>query len=694
VSQPTPTPTPTIPPEPPPPSALDLACSDITTPAAVRTLIGDDVRSVDPLFEGRGAMTGIPSAADPMSRGGIACVWSNLKPQTSGRDGTPGGWRGVRVTVVPDSKVEYENAVNPWQTYGEKTPSHSESCSTAYNEQCVLRRLIGSTYLSVQLAGPALAEAGDAAAERLAKPFVDEVEKLVRAAKPVATAWKPDAQKIPAGYSWIISPKNLQLALGAVAPIGCGIWEDEEPPAPAAHAAQTMRTCYYIGRGPLDAGTISVLPAGEWAWDAIGAVRPDRWGAQPVTIDHAAPDDEAWIAQDGIAYALDLIHLGNWYHVEWRGDYPGAVTPDIPEALRRIGSAIIQARDRKTVTLPTLPSRDVPQPSTAVTLDRPTYDPSRGPNPIRQLSCSDFGSDLDVSRLLGFPVGTQSQALTSWQTLGDGYRLTDIADEYDIRAHGGSTCLWRDDVPDPATLDREQPLSSVASVTVEPMTPDEWHEYDLNYGGPVFCDAWASFCSGSDYANGQAVSFELRGMFASTDMEKRATTFFDRAVGLVTHAKRVEQRFVPRSLPGSLGDDACLVSDPWVAKATGVRTATTVRRGYLQHQRVTCSLSDGTDDYSTNRIGEISYLPGGSWAWAEIGAKQSAIGTPQPYAVAGLQPTDKAFIRYDDSKPWASVDLILSGSWIEVTIAFDRTVKNPSNALRVLAEQIVRKASA
>jgi hypothetical protein len=97
-----------------------------------------------------------------------------------------------------------------------------------------------------------------------------------------------------------------------------------------------------------------------------------------------------------------------------------------------------------------------------------------------------------------------------------------------------------------------------------------------------------------------------------------------------------------------------------------------------------CIFSSGTKTQA-----KISWIPGGAWAWNENKTQTLAEAPLQNLPLTGEGPNDSASLRCSASGTSCSVDLVLGGNWIEVTVPASSTATNRSDAVTKIAQAIV-----
>jgi hypothetical protein len=90
-------------------------------------------------------------------------------------------------------------------------------------------------------------------------------------------------------------------------------------------------------------------------------------------------------------------------------------------------------------------------------------------------------------------------------------------------------------------------------------------------------------------------------------------------------------------------------------------------------------------------IASVTVLPGGAWAWDEFRTLPGVGATP--VALTGLRAADHAY-RGTAPTGDATLDLLLWGTWVHVSLVDDGTVHDVDAALRIIGDDFVTRANA
>jgi hypothetical protein len=86
---------------------------------------------------------------------------------------------------------------------------------------------------------------------------------------------------------------------------------------------------------------------------------------------------------------------------------------------------------------------------------------------------------------------------------------------------------------------------------------------------------------------------------------------------------------------------------------------------------------------------EVSWIPGGAWAWNENKVQALTEAPLQTLQLTGEGPNDSASLRCAAAGASCTVDLVLGGNWIEVTVPPTSTAANRMDAVTKIAQAIV-----
>jgi hypothetical protein len=85
----------------------------------------------------------------------------------------------------------------------------------------------------------------------------------------------------------------------------------------------------------------------------------------------------------------------------------------------------------------------------------------------------------------------------------------------------------------------------------------------------------------------------------------------------------------------------------------------------------------------------ISWIPGGAWAWNENKTQTLAEAPLQNLQLTGEGPNDSASLRCAAANASCTVDLVLGGNWIEVTVPTTSNAANKMDAVTKIAQAVV-----
>jgi hypothetical protein len=86
---------------------------------------------------------------------------------------------------------------------------------------------------------------------------------------------------------------------------------------------------------------------------------------------------------------------------------------------------------------------------------------------------------------------------------------------------------------------------------------------------------------------------------------------------------------------------------------------------------------------------EVTWIPGGAWAWSENATQTLTEAPLQNLQLTGEGPHDTASLRCAASGTSCTVDLVLGGNWIEVTVPPTSSAANRQDAVTKIAQNIV-----
>jgi hypothetical protein len=271
------------------------------------------VAETDPALAGLKASTVISDQYFVETLGGLVCEWSNGKPHNT-PTGDPGGYEGVRVSVMPDATAQ-------WAKYRETYQLDSDTqryCSSYPPASCYLETLVGSTWVSILMAGLS-ADVGSADEQFVAAitPYTSKVVDVIAATTQTGPRWYPPAgtTELPEDCEAFITDDALVAALGATIPINHsrpgGGWSQ------ASGAIEDVGSpwCNWLQNGSdAGVGTLSWLPGGEWAVTELMDVATEPSAPEEVAIDGLPAADSAWIRCDAgdDRCVVDMAYGGNW----------------------------------------------------------------------------------------------------------------------------------------------------------------------------------------------------------------------------------------------------------------------------------------------------------------------------------------------------------------------------------------------
>ena len=313
------------------------------------------------------------------------------------------------------------------------------------------------------------------------------------------------------------------------------------------------------------------------------------------------------------------------------------------------------------------------------------------------------------------------QELTDWQGTGTtaiapaliaAGDLTDASiqipvSDY-IRAAGGLECLWAAGPfdhynPDPSAV------PSYLEITVQ---FDAASEYNLNAAslgasggraGECDVDDPGSICQIDDLVGSAWIEIYSRKAVGTGTGPSGISTIETSVLAAVTAAGTPSGAPTPQTGTTSLGTQCTdFASTAAVQSAVGSSTAVTANTP-AQQQTFGSALStplwlpsqDALKNHpcvftsGTTTQAAISWIPGGAWAWNEDKSQTLANAPLQPLHVAGEQSGDTAAIRCAASDASCTVDLVLGGNWIELTVPSTSTAANKRTAATKIAAAIV-----
>jgi hypothetical protein len=301
------------------------------------------------------------------------------------------------------------------------------------------------------------------------------------------------------------------------------------------------------------------------------------------------------------------------------------------------------------------------------------------PQPRFGLLCPDLSSEEDASAALTEGVTAHNPAQTS---LG---AYAQIPEAYPVRALGGLACEWSNGIP---MSDKRGTVPEYVGLEyfVLPEAQAQWDQYVGTYqvvdDEQVYCTVDAPiYCTINTLVNGYWVEGVLSGLavdpsLPDADIQSAAREVFAPAVDAVSSAVApgalwvAPEETVP--LPGSCDE---MVTPTEVATALGLEQevrSTTGGGGWSLSSaafdtaaELPCSwILNGSDA----GLGTLTWLPGGRWAAEEAMTVATHPSTPEPVELVGMAEPDSADIRCSDSDTACTIDMIVGGNWIQVTV--------------------------
>jgi hypothetical protein len=340
--------------------------------------------------------------------------------------------------------------------------------------------------------------------------------------------------------------------------------------------------------------------------------------------------------------------------------------------------------------IPVVESGETPAPEPAASGERP--------DARADAACSDFTNPAVLDPLFARPVAEAPPTRTSE------YIGAQIADQWTIRQDGGFACEWSNVdaiVSSEGRFDYEG-----LRLQLLPASGPQWQEFsDARGDGSdrlLECYDYAVGCELDQYlANGWWLQLNADGMDAGaapTDASLRAlaTPVFSSIVAAASALPAADPAWTFPTPDEAFGGGCTgVITGARLSSALGLSPAAVYEESAFPYIGRAALLDVGgsecrwTESSGFYDIAYIQVLPGGAWAQADAkAAMESLIGGPVPApAVAGVPAGATALYEHVDS---VSLDLVLGGTWIKVSIAggFETGGMAPEDALLAIGAEI------
>jgi hypothetical protein len=296
------------------------------------------------------------------------------------------------------------------------------------------------------------------------------------------------------------------------------------------------------------------------------------------------------------------------------------------------------------------------------------------PAPAADVTCNDLTNPAQLDPIFTVPVNLAPPTRT-FEYVG-----ARIADEWIVRQAGGVACQWSD--PDGISTSEGRYLAGM-DLRLLPASGPQWQEYsDLEGDGSARLFRCTDYgqCDLDLYsATGWWLSlsaFNIDSVAVPSEAAYRSLTepVFNAIATTVAALPAPDPAFAPPTPEIAFGGGCTgVTTGDRVASALGLGYAVDFETYEYPYVATAARLSLGGSDCRWARasdgwdIGWIEVLPGGAWAQAAAKAAMEANGAAVPTAaVTGVPAGATALYQHVDS---TSLDVVLGGSWVKITIA-------------------------
>jgi hypothetical protein len=299
------------------------------------------------------------------------------------------------------------------------------------------------------------------------------------------------------------------------------------------------------------------------------------------------------------------------------------------------------------------------------------------PAALLNLSCNDLGATASIAVAYpNTPLVTNPDVTAG--DLANNTNAIPIADY--IRADGGIVCLW-DKTGDNNYRFEGRPNPSF-EITVIFNAAAAWTKNQtigLAQGDTAgSCDV--GVCQGDQFINGNTWLDILELEPVSAGQENAFVKSLKKSIAAIKAAG------TPATLPAQPAGTLALgtqcpdfIANSAVQTALGSGTVVSNTPAAYLEDPYTYSTWDGAQDglndhpcvwkVAGKKVGSLSWVPGGAWAWTDAQSHPQLDGPAKPLAVPGLPDGDGAWVRCSPSGSSCTTDLVIGGDWIEANLA-------------------------